>query len=372
MKNKEEIRNEALKEIEKHFRCGIAVTVGGGKTSLGLTDMANNYDEDNNVFLLVGPKKNIYKTWMDEANLPRNAHLQFLTKKIEFSTYLSLNKQKGNYKKIYLDEAHSLKYSHEAWLDAQKSPILGLTGTPPTHDYSEKGKMINKFCPIVYTYITDDAVDDKILNDYKIYLHYIDLSTVKNIENKMKNGKTFYTSEQSSYDYWTNRLAQAYGKELEICRLMRMKALQKFKSKETYVQGLTKVIKNKCIIFANEKLQADRLCKDSYHSGNSRSEFNLSRFEKGEIDLMSSVEQLSEGKNIPGLKELIIMHGFSNPRKFKQRFGRAMRLTVDDEAIIHLLVYRNTCDEQWCESALSSFNENKIIKLDPKIKSYGS
>ncbi len=369
-KNKDVIREEALAAIGNNHRCGVAITVGGGKTSLGLTDMANNYEEDDR-FLLVGPKLNIYDTWKEEANLPRNAHLQFLTKKIDFSTYRSLEKQKGNYKKIYLDEVHSLKYSHEEWLDNYKGPILGLTGTPPTMEFTEKGKMVSKFTPIVYTYITDDAVDDKILNDYKIYIHYVDLSRVKNIQNKTRDGKVFYTSEQSSYDYWTKRLGQSYGKELEICRLMRMKALQKFISKETYVKELVKKIQNKCIIFANEKAQADRLAKFTCHSGNPRSADNLAAFKAGTINLIAAVDQLSEGQNISGLRELILMHAFSNPTKFKQRFGRAMRLHVDDQAIIHLLVYRETVDEQWAENALASFNENKIIKLDPNIRSYG-
>lgn len=371
-KTKDVIREEAMAAIGDHHRCGVAITVGGGKTSLGLTDMKKNYEEGD-TFLLVGPKLNIDDTWKEEANLPRNGHLQFLTKKIDFSTYLSLNKQDlGKYKKIYLDEVHSLKYGHEAHLDTYKGPILGLTGTPPHLEYTEKGKMVNKFAPIVYTYITDDAVDDRILNDYKIYIHYVDLSNVKNIENKTRNGKVFYTSERSSYDYWTKRLDQAYGKELEICRLMRMQALQKFKSKEIYVRQLTQQIKNKCLIFANTKDQADRLCKDTCHSGNPHSAENLRKFKLGLIKLMACVHQLSEGQNIPDLMELIVMHAFSNPTKFKQRFGRAMRLHIDEQAVIHLLVYRNTVDEQWMENALASFNENKIIKLDPKIKSYGS
>ena len=44
--------------------------------------------------------------------------------------------------------------------------IIGLTGTPPKFSNSEKGIMVNRYCPIVYKYITDSAVEDKILNDY--------------------------------------------------------------------------------------------------------------------------------------------------------------------------------------------------------------
>jgi len=144
-----------------------------------------------------------------------------------------------------------------------------------------------------------------------------------------------------------------------------MKALQKFSSKEKYVKTLvTTTIKNKCIIFANEKLQADRLCKCTYHSGNPKSAENLVKFKAGHINLIAAVEQLSEGQNIPGLKEIIIMHAFSNPTKFKQKFGRIMRLHIDDQAIVHLLVYKDTVDDHWMQNSLAGFNENKIIKLD--------
>ena len=359
-KNKDSIKEDALKAINDHHRAGLAISMGVGKTLIALTDMANNYTSGSK-FLVVGPKKAIKKTWFEEAD---KFNLGYLKDAIKFTTYLSLDKQTMFYDKVYLDEMHSLKEGHASWLRNYKGPILGLSGTPPKHFYTEKGKMVNEFCPIVYEYITDDAVDDKILNDYKIYIHYVALSNVKNVEQKTKAGQVFFTSEQQSYDYWTNRLSQAYGKELEICRLMRMKAMQKFKSKESYVKQLAGQIKSKCLIFANEKLQADRLTRFSCHSGNPKAEQNLELFKQGTINQLSCVLQLSEGVNIPGLKESIIMHSYSNNTKFMQRFARCLRLHVDDVAIIHLLCYINTVDEQWIDNALEKLNPDKIIKLD--------
>jgi superfamily II DNA or RNA helicase len=361
-KTKDLIRQEALKAIQDYHRAGLAISVGVGKTLIGLTDMASIYQTDNNAqFLVVGPKKSIMNTWFDEAD---KFNLGYLKDRIRFTTYLSLHKQDLNYTKVYLDEMHSLKNGHASWLRFYQGPILGLSGTPPKHFYTEKGKMVDEFCPIAYEYLVDDAVDDKILNDYKIYIHYVQLDTAKNLEQKTRNGNVFYTSEQQSYEYWTNRLSQASGKELQICRLMRMKALQKFKSKERYAKQLANQINDKCMIFANEQAQADRLCTYSYHSNNPKSEENLELFKTGKINKLSCVLQLSEGINIPGLKQSIIMHSYSNNTKFMQRFGRNVRLHVDDVAIIHLLCYINTIDEEWIENALEKFNPDKIIKLD--------
>ena len=56
--------------------------------------------------------------------------------------------------------------------------------------------MLKAYAPIVYEYITDDAIDDRILNDYKIYVHSISLDNRNNIEMKTKAGKSFATSEK--------------------------------------------------------------------------------------------------------------------------------------------------------------------------------
>ena len=56
-----------------------------------------------------------------------------------------------------------------------------------------------------------------------------------------------------------------------------------------------KVLKDKCILFANTQAQADRLCDYSYHSQNPDSERNLELFKEGTIDKLSSVLQLNEG-----------------------------------------------------------------------------
>ena len=78
------------------------------------------------------------------------------------------------------------------------------------------------------------------------------------------------------------------------------------------------------------------------------------------ITKLSCVLQLSEGVNIPKLKEGIIMHSYSNERKSAQRIGRMLRLNPNECATIHVLCYRNTVDEAWVMSALESFDKNKI------------
>lgn len=357
MKTKDEIQQQALEAIADKKRCTVAVSMGVGKTLIGLKHMARNYT-DYTRFLVVAPKKSIFQSWIDDA---KKFNMEYLLESMTFTTYLSLPKQATSYDVVYLDECHSLLYSHEAWLSNYQGKILGLTGTPPKVARSEKGEMVGQFCPVVYKYVVDTAVEDKILNDYRIVLHGVELDDRINYHVKTKT-KSWMSSEVKDYDWKTSRLENARSmKEEHISRIMRMKGLMGYPSKERYAKALFESIEDKCILFANTHEQADKLCKHSYHSGNPLSEDNLLKFKSGEINKLSAVLQLNEGVNIPHLKEGIIMHAYGNERKASQRIGRMLRLNPEEKATVHILYYKHTVDEQWVRRALEDFDQDRII-----------
>jgi len=354
--DKNEVQEQALKELNKHNRGTIALSMGVGKTLLGLKHMVDNYTD---VFkaLVVAPKLSIFDSWKDDAE---KFNLSYLLEHIDFTTYLSINKQDLDYDVIYLDECHNLLQSHDLWLSKFKGKIVGLTGTPPKHASSEKGKMVNTYCPVIYTYIIDKAIEDKILNDYRITVHTLSLNTNKTMLVKIKN-KSWYTSELNNYRYWTDRIMNASNrKEKQIVSVMRMKAIMDYPSKEILAKKLIDSSNDKTLVFGNTQLQANRLCGYSYHSGNLQSEENLQLFKEDKISLLSCVLQLNEGVNIPNLKHGIILHSYGNERKLRQRLGRMCRLNPDDTAIVDILCYKNTVDEIWVTQALEDLDQTKI------------
>ena len=360
---REEIQKAALESLLSSSHSGIAVSMGVGKTLIGLQHMKEHYS-DTCRFLVVAPKRAIFKSWLDEAD---KHGLSYLKEHIEFSTYISLVKQDTDYDVVYLDECHNLLYSHEFYLEDYKGKVVGLTGTPPRVANSEKGEMVDNYCPINFKYITDDAIDDGILNDYQVIIHMLDLDTRKNFMQKTKT-KQFPTSELASYNYWTERIMNCNGgKELQIARVMRMKALMTYPSKERYAKELFNHITDKVILFANTQDQADKLCVHSYHSGNKDSEVNLDKFKSGEIDKLSCVLQLSEGVNIPNLKQGIIMHAYGNERKSAQRLGRLLRLNPTEKATVHILCYDNTVDVAWVNQALHDYDDSKIKRVKRNV-----
>lgn len=351
---REEIQQQALKEISKHHRCGIAVSMGVGKTYIGLQYIDEHLI--NGEVLVVAPKRDIFQSWIDDA---QKFNLGHLLDKITFSTYISLNKQDpSNYKILILDEAHTTKASHTEFLDNYKGRILGLTGTPPKWLQSEKGMIMQRFYPIVYSYKVEQAVNHNILNDYRIFVHKVELNEANTIETK----QGWKTSERKNYEWLRRQIEDAPNdKQAFFKQIMCINAIKQYESKEKYVKKCLSLIPQdeKCLIFANTIEQAERLCENSHHSKKRNSD-DLDDFKAGNITRLSAVEQLSEGVTIPNLKHIIIMHSYGNEKKASQKIGRALRLNPTDTSKIHVLMYENTIDEKWVKRALEEFNPEKI------------
>jgi len=362
MNKREEVQQDALDIALQQKRCGLAVSMGVGKTLIGLkyVDELQGKNMRKLKVLVVAPKLSIFDSWRNDA-----IKFDIDVDNIEFTTYLSLYKKNPHiYDVLVLDECHSLLPSSLPFLEMFTGRILGLTGTPPRHVNSEKGMLVHKYCPIMYKYTTDVAVGDDILNDYKIIVHKMNLSSDNTIEVKLKD-KSFFTSEAKNYAYWTQRIMDSVSKkQTQIAAVMRMKAMMEFKTKEKYTKELLSDIDDKCIVFCNTQDQANQMCKYSYHSKNPESENNLQEFKNGNISELSCVLQLSEGVNIPELRAGVIMHAYGNERKSSQRIGRLLRLNPDETSVIHILCYKNTVDEKWVDEALKDFDQSKIKYFD--------
>ena len=361
------LQTEALQYIGERSSIAVEIGTGGGKTLLGLKHMAQNFT-DSISYCVAAPTKKIIETWKDEISLH---DYDFLLSSITFTTYRSLKKQDYRHDWLYLDECHSLKENHAEWLDSYTlngGKIIALTGTYPSGNHSEKARMCNQYCPKIFEYHVDEAIDNGMLNNYKIFVHMLNLNkTKRNVEKKGKNGHVWYTTERSDYEYWEKAIAGAQhpGKQ-QMLRILRMKAIQSYPTKMDYTKSILNKIQEKTLVFANTKKQADELCKHSCHSSNPNSDKNLQLFKEGKIYRLSCIDQLSEGANIQDLKVGIIMHSYSNERKARQKIGRFLRLSPEETAIIHILCFEDTIDLHWVKNALKSFNQSKIHIHKPK------
>jgi superfamily II DNA or RNA helicase len=246
---KQALQDQVLATIQGRQLAGIALTMGLGKTLIGLRDMDRLLTTGQlprqiagKPFLVAAPTQAILDSWPQEAHKFDLAHM---LDHIEFTTYRSLGKAlaTGTYQKLYLDECHALKDSHEPSLKAhaaKKRSILGLTGTPPAQAHSEKGRLVATYCPIVVDYTTDEAVLAGLLNDYRLVVHRLPLRTERDYVLTTKSGSQFTTSERENYFYWSKRLANAAQDQLpiETLRILRMQALMNYPGKGHYMRYL--------------------------------------------------------------------------------------------------------------------------------------
>jgi len=360
----QELQDKALQIIGNQYNIGLDIGTGGGKTLLGLRHM-NNLFHNSVSFLVLVPKTSIQNDWIREAKTHGYEHLLSY---ITFANYRSIKKQSLDHNWAYADECHSLKYSHAEWLDSYRlngGKLLGLSGTYPKRQ-GEKLEMCNTYCPKIFSYDINQAIDEGMLNNYKIYVHMLKLSHHHTIIKKKKNGGIWKTSETKDYKYWCNKINNTENQSNKMMlRILRMKAMQQYPTKIEYTKSILKKIDHKAIIFTTTQKQADELCKYSYHSNNKDSEKNLKMFSEGKIYRLSCVEQLSEGKTIPKLKVGIITHAYSNDTKTRQKIGRFLRLSPEETAIIHILCYEETIDSHWIKSALSTFKQHQIKIFKP-------
>jgi superfamily II DNA or RNA helicase len=366
---REEIQQEALDAVLPYRRAGLHISMGVGKTYIGLQYINKFFDKFDNKVLIVAPKVTIFESWKNDAE---KFNLQHLLNRIEFVTYISLTKKNPeDYSIVILDEAHTTKYSHDEFLSQFKGRILGLTGTPPRYTYSEKGEMMDQYYPIQYRYTVNEAVDEEILNDYKIFVHRISLDNNNNIP-VTSGSKTFYTSESKNYDWLMRQIEEAVNeKQIFMKRIFMLNAMKKFASKMRFAKFISKTVpqNEKCLLFANTTDQADELCEVSHHSKNDKktNTRNLEMFSSGQATRLSAVEQLSEGITVPNLKHIVIMHSYGNEKKASQKIGRALRLNKDERSTVHVLCYEDTVDEQWVAKALADFDLTKIKWIDWKL-----
>ena len=205
-----------------------------------------------------------------------------------------------------------------------------------------------------------------LLNDYRLVVHRLSLSSVRDYLVAFQSGSQFTTSERESYQYWSTRLANADQDKLsvEALRLLRMQALMHYPTKGRYMAHLASQFSEKVLLFTCNQQQAEQQARHTYHSKNKDSQANLAKFNTGEIQRLACVAQLSEGVNIPDLRVGIIWHAFGNERKAAQRIGRLLRLNPDETATVHLLMYQDTVDEQWVTQSLAAFDPAKISYVD--------
>ena len=145
----------------------------------------------------------------------------------------------------------------------------------------------------------------------------------------------------------------------------RMQFLYNLESKKDFARKLMKSLSDKrLLLFCGSINQAEDLYPNTFHSKSS--DKGLKKFIDGKESILSCVDALNEGVNIPNVDAAIIVQAKSKQRHMVQRVGRIVRYREGHLGEIYILCAAGTQDETWVTKALSEFDKSAIKHIYAK------
>lgn len=288
--------------------------------------------------------------------------------KVKRVCYASLNKVKGDFDMVVLDEAHHITPNNFEFFENNKvEDIMALTATPPQDEV--KQELLKKIgCSTIFEYPLDRGVKDGVVAPYEIKVVQCVLNNSDRYIEAGRKGSKFKTTEYKQYEYLSRQISKLHYAGREVPKFMylnRMRFLYNLKSKTEVAKKIIEKIPEdeRTLVFCGSINQAVELCKHRFFSQPAKShpaykqykgDRDLVKFKKEKINMLSAVGALNEGHNIPNLDNAIIVQLNSNELDLVQRIGRVVRYREGHLAKIWVLTVVNTQDEKWAEKALSN------------------
>lgn len=363
IEKKNAIQQEALNNISKNLGGTIAMATGTGKSRVFILACAQAIakNPEASLCLVVPTEKLRDENWHEEFK--KWGYEDIYTNNLDRYCYASISKSDVKYDLIGADEVHNITENNSVFFENNKGAvIIGMTATPPEEQL--KKELLNKYCPIVFTYTLHQGIEDGIILPFKIKVVETQLDASDKYIIAGSKKKQFNTTEYDHYQYLTKQInvaRYARNTKLEQFRtFQRMRFLYNLKSKTEAAEFIRDhyLKDKKSIIFCGSIAQAETLCENSFHSKSK--DKPLEDFIHGKINMLSCVKALNEGINIPYLDAALIVQSSSKKREIIQRIGRCVRWREDAEATIYIISTINTQDQVWTTKAIEEFPEATI------------
>lgn len=358
---REEVQKAAVNAaIANKYRGLIDVSPRTGKSKLTL-DILKTLDYSNKILITV-PYNSIIESWESEIlkwNYTGN-NIKIINKRGLSKEDLSI------YNLIIVDEIHDLSDNESACLYEANKTILGLTGS--LGEDNRKSLKRNLGLKIIYKYSIEEAINDGIISDFKVNLHYVELDNkIKNIEYGTK-AKPMVGTELEAYKWFTGQFERFKVLSYSNPSLNVIKMKYAGKRREIIYKSINKLAKSKelikelnyCLIFTGLIETANKLSKNTYTSKSKGTE--LEDFKSGKIKKLAVIAMSSMGVTLLKLKNVVCHQLQSTEELAMQKLLRAMNLDGDKIANIDIVIAKNTVDEDWMNKALNFIPNEKITK----------
>ncbi len=356
---KNEIQKKIKKDIIKNkFRGIVLSAVRTGKTRIILEAIKDHSKDKDVVVFIAYPNIDIKKSWEEEMD-KINYHPSVI-----FSTFISLKKFENVEADYFIfDESHLLPEENivpivSRMCEKNKYVILASgTFSPETlNNLSFSTKL-----DLIVNYTLNDAIEDSIIIDFKVYVHHYKLDCTKIKE--FGKVKKWNSTEAKECKRLTNRIISSYGSQQKMfAALARMRFINSCDSLISSVKAW--INKNKderfLLFVGDEKIGINY----NIPMFNSKSKNNdvLIQFQKKEINQLCLIKKGSAGITYPNLQHILITAINSNGENLEQQIGRSL-LQDTKNAEIHIFVSDQSFQLKWLNSALSNISKKRITYL---------
>ncbi len=354
---KNEIQRVIIDKIKNAlFRGIVLASVRSGKTRQLLTAIREMSYNDLNSNILVGyPNVDIKNSWIDECKI-----LEYYPN-IHYSTFKSLHKVENNkYDYIIFDEAHLIPPDNVLPIVSKivknNDKVVLASGT-----YSENTLLNLKLSTgleQIVNYSTDDAINDGIVNNFKVEVHLFKLDNTKSVQfGKLKK---WYSTDYKECQRMSKKVDESFGKDKMMYALFRMKMINSCQSLVKNVQQWIKNNHNKRFILFTENEKVGMNYNLPMFNSKSKNNDVLKDFQERRSNSLCLIKKGGTGVTYEGLDTILITDINSNSETLEQRCGRSLLFEEGKESIVHIFCSTEEFQMKWLESSLKSINPDRI------------
>ncbi len=349
----EQIIEKALKFYKKERFGYINIAQRVGKTRISCEILKKLYNFSASI-LLCYPDNKLQKQWTEELS-----KWNYINVNIIFCNFSSLFKYRnGVFDIILIDELHAASdnerdYCHQIMTNDANTRVLGLSGTVSKETQGKWGlKEIAK-------YSLNEAIDDKIIANYNITVHLVDLDNT--IKTPNRKGKML--TEKQRYDNFTYVIQKMKegGENSMHLALSRNRLSSSSVGKMKYLKQLLEKLKDKrVIVFTGLTEVADNTGIPSYHN-KSKNDDNFQAFQREEINHLALAAMGKMGMSYNKLNAVILLNATYNSEETSQIAMRTVMLDfVDKIGEIHIIALKEKPEQKKIKESLSMLDQNKI------------
>lgn len=354
---KNEVQRIIIDKIKNAlFRGIVLASVRSGKTRILLTTIREMSDNDLNTNILVGyPNTDIKNSWIDECE-----KLEYYPN-ITYSTFKSLKKVQDNkYDFVVFDESHAIPPDNilpiVSKIVKNNDKVILASGT-----YSEDTLLNLKFSTglqQIVNYSTDDAINDGIVNNFKVEVHLFKLDNTKSVQ--FGGLKKWYSTDYKECQRMSKKIDNSFGQDKMMAALFRMKMINSCQSLIRNVQQWIKDNPDKRFILFTGDEKVGMNYNIPMFNSKSKNNDVLKDFQEYRSNSLCLIKKGGTGVTYEGLDTILITDINSNSETLEQRCGRSLLFEEGKESTVHIFCSTEEFQLNWLNKSLSSINSNRI------------